>query len=125
MSETGELIRSMRVARRLSQKDLANFSGVSYSSIVAYENNKREPKRQALDAIMWALNQYEETKGPKISRQTIPKLDSTEKPKIVRVVDLASDDVAYSWKGKALTDPQVATVRAVVKSLVEPPESTN
>nr|WP_276580145.1 helix-turn-helix transcriptional regulator [Lacticaseibacillus parakribbianus] len=118
------MIKSMRASRRLTQKDLAEAAGLSLSSIQSYENGTREPKRQSMDAIMWALNQYPETKVAKrVNSEKMLKEASADKPKKVKSVDLATDDVAYSWKRKALTSQQISTMRTVVKSMVEPEEN--
>lgn len=124
MSQTGDLIKSMRTNRRLTQKDLAQASGLSLSAIQSYESGKREPKRQSMDSIMWALNQYPETKiAKRVFNQKIYEEPIIDKPKRVRSVDLASDNVALTWHGKALTSQQISTVRAVVKSMINPEQN--
>jgi transcriptional regulator with XRE-family HTH domain len=50
-----EVVFSERTAARLSRRELAERSGVSVSSIAAYEAGSRSPSRQALVAVLRAL----------------------------------------------------------------------
>lgn len=51
MAEFGEILKELRKQRKLSQESLATALGVSKSIIGLYENGKRTPSRQTLEAI--------------------------------------------------------------------------
>lgn len=57
VKQLGVLIKQARLARRWTQKDLAEESGVSIETIKRYENGKiREPEREPVRNIIRALN---------------------------------------------------------------------
>lgn len=51
MAEFGGILKELRKQRKLSQESLATALGVSKSIIGLYENGKRTPSRQTLEAI--------------------------------------------------------------------------
>lgn len=53
---TGEIIRELRTAKKMSQVDLANATGISPSAIAMYERDKRKPKMENLEAIADVFN---------------------------------------------------------------------
>lgn len=48
---TGKIIRELRLAKEMSQADLAKATGLSTSAIAMYERGQRQPKREYLEAI--------------------------------------------------------------------------
>lgn len=52
----GKRIKALREERGISQRDLANLCQISKSSIDAYETERRNPKREALEAIADVFN---------------------------------------------------------------------
>lgn len=57
VKQLGALIKQVRIARRWTQKDLAEESGVSIETIKRYENGKiREPEREPVRNIIRALD---------------------------------------------------------------------
>lgn len=53
--ETGEKIRALRIARKITQEQLSSLTGISVSSIKKYENGIRNPKSGQLLKISEAL----------------------------------------------------------------------
>lgn len=51
----GELIKSQRVLRDYSIRDLADLTGFSYASISRWESGKRVPSVESFNKIMTAL----------------------------------------------------------------------
>jgi len=54
--ELGTIIRTMRLSRNLTQAKLAKLIGQSPSSITMYENGKREPDFETLEALADVFN---------------------------------------------------------------------
>lgn len=54
----GKNIKRIRKEQKLTQKELAEKSGISEISIRQYENDKRNPKIEQVDKIAKALNVY-------------------------------------------------------------------
>ena len=53
MNEThdiSEMIKILRTKHGITQKELATYTGLSLSSIIAYENKKRQPNSKAMVA---------------------------------------------------------------------------
>lgn len=120
--DNSELIRSMREARGLSRAKLGEMAGVSQYTIRAYEREEREPTTEYLQAILWALKQYPvkdvilNSKKRPVTRKDKQTIQVVRKAK--RAIDL-SEDLSLKWHDKVLTDAQVATVKAVAKTLAE------
>lgn len=54
--EVGEMIRVRRMARGMTQDELADRIGVTASAIGMFENGKRRPKESVADALADAFN---------------------------------------------------------------------
>lgn len=54
--EVGEMIRTRRMARGMTQDELANAIGVTASAIGMFENGKRRPKDEVAEAIADVFN---------------------------------------------------------------------
>ena len=54
--EVGEMIRTRRMARGMTQDDLADKIGVTASAIGMFENGKRRPKDEVAEAIADVFN---------------------------------------------------------------------
>jgi transcriptional regulator with XRE-family HTH domain len=54
--EVGEMIRTRRMARGMTQDDLAEKIGVTASAIGMFENGKRRPKDEVAEAIADVFN---------------------------------------------------------------------
>lgn len=54
--EVGEMIRTRRKARGMTQDELANAIGVTASAIGLFENGKRRPKDEVAEAIADVFN---------------------------------------------------------------------
>lgn len=54
--ELGQLIRTMRLSRNMTQSDLAKKIGQSQSSITMYETGRREPDFETMEALADAFN---------------------------------------------------------------------
>lgn len=52
----GDRIKEYRKLLKISQKELAERAGISLMSVRRYETNEREPRREVLDRIAYALN---------------------------------------------------------------------
>lgn len=52
----GQRIRTMRLSRRMTQEDLARAINQSQSSITMYENGRREPDFETLEALADVFN---------------------------------------------------------------------
>lgn len=52
----GEMIRNLRNAYGLTQKELAEKAGIATITLQQYERNKREPRKEVLSKIAVALN---------------------------------------------------------------------
>jgi transcriptional regulator with XRE-family HTH domain len=110
MKEVGNKIKTMRIARRLSQQDLSELTGLSISAIRSYEYGRRKPKQETVKKIMDALMGF----------PAIEELKEDLKKDGPATVDLALDNVGYKWKHKPLTAQQVSAMRTVVRTMVEP-----
>lgn len=51
MSDFGKALRQLRLGKKLSQAELAEYIGVSKSSINMYERGEREPGFETIEAI--------------------------------------------------------------------------
>ena len=54
--EVGEMIRTRRMARGMTQDELANAIGVTASAIGLFENGKRRPKDEVAEAMADVFN---------------------------------------------------------------------
>ena len=54
--EIGQMIRTMRMTREMSQKDLAKATGLSQSAIAMYEQGRRRPGDDAAEALADVFN---------------------------------------------------------------------
>ena len=54
--QIGNRIRKLRTERGLTQKEMAEMTGIPYSTYSNYENNNREPSLEQLNKIANALN---------------------------------------------------------------------
>jgi len=54
--DIGSRIKDVRIYRKMTQQDLADGVGVKKSVVSLYENNKRKPSFEALEAIADTLN---------------------------------------------------------------------
>ena len=52
----GEMIKNLRNAYGLTQKELAEKAGIATITLQQYERNKREPRKEVLSKIAVALN---------------------------------------------------------------------
>lgn len=75
--EVGEMIRTRRMARGMTQDELANAIGVTASAIGLFKNGKRRPKDEVAEAIAdifnipkWAVYFSEEEVGVMIRNFT-------------------------------------------------------
>ncbi|WP_203623335.1 helix-turn-helix domain-containing protein [Lacticaseibacillus sp. 866-1] len=112
MTNIGDEIKEMRLARRLTQSELADRSGLSLSSIRSYELGYRKPKKESVDAIMFALKQQPVVKVPSVASAQVHSQE-------IATVDIALDNVKYLWKARVLSKQQVNVMRDLVRSLVE------
>ena len=55
MSELGDKLRKVRIAKGLSQQDTAAITGIKYKTINDYENGKSRPDVEKLAFIMRGL----------------------------------------------------------------------
>lgn len=56
VKEIGQMIRNRRLAREMSQYDLAKATGLSQSAITMYERGERRPNDEAAEALADAFN---------------------------------------------------------------------
>ena len=77
MNEThdiSEMIKILRTKHGITQKELATYTGLSLSSIIAYENKKRQPNSKA----MVALEKYFNVSGEYLRGESDNKINQTE-----------------------------------------------
>lgn len=95
----GDRIKELRVSKGLNQKDLADATGITRSTISAYENGRMVPPASAVTVLMKALGVdancllQDEVLEAKIREQTpAPELADEEVRMIRRYRSLGEDD---------------------------------
>lgn len=109
-------IRRMREDRRLTQADLARISGLSLSSIKAYENGIRKPKSESMEKIITAVSRV-----PRIFETQLfgdHDLAPIEKP--LKTVEMSDESVVLLWKGVPIDERTASTIRTIVDVMVNP-----
>ena len=114
-------IRKMREDRRLTQADLARMSGLSLSSIKAYENGIRKPKSESMEKIITAVSRV-----PRIRVQGIQAQDLKSNFKSLleaevkrsKAVELSDKNTVWLWKGLPLDDFTVSVIQEVVGAMM-------
>ncbi|MCB2309425.1 helix-turn-helix transcriptional regulator [Clostridium estertheticum] len=61
MSDTGDLIKKLRIDRKMTQQELADSVGISYSYMCKVEKGKNVPSMETMDKIIKALDVPENT----------------------------------------------------------------
>lgn len=109
-------IRKMREDRRLTQADLARMSGLSLSSIKAYESGIRNPKSESMEKIIRAVSHV-----PKIFETELfgdHDLAPIEKP--LKTVEMSDESVVLLWKGVPIDERTASTIRTIVDAMANP-----
>lgn len=109
-------IRRMREDRRLTQADLARISGLSLSSIKAYENGIRKPKSESMEKIITAVSRV-----PRIFETQLfgdHDLAPIEKP--LKTVEMSDESVVLLWKGVPIDERTASTIRTIIDVMVNP-----
>lgn len=109
-------IRKMREDRKLTQADLARMSGLSLSSIKAYENGIRNPKSESMEKIITAVSRV-----PKIFETQLfgyHDLAPLEKP--LKTVEMSDESVVLLWKGVPIDERTASTIRTIIDAMVNP-----
>lgn len=111
MKEIGETIRVMRLSRNLTQGEVASLTGLSQSSIAAYESGTRRPSDAAAEALAdvfnvpkWAIF-YDEDEMTPINPDGA--LQSDERPKWIKL----------SAGRRVLTDAQLDLIYGVAHEM--------
>ncbi|MBS0990951.1 helix-turn-helix transcriptional regulator [Lacticaseibacillus paracasei] len=109
-------IRKMREDRKLTQADLARMSGLSLSSIKAYENGIRNPKSESMEKIVTAVSRV-----PRIQVQDL-KLNFESLPEATvkrsKTVELSDKNTVWLWKGFPLDDFAAGIMQEVVGAMM-------
>lgn len=109
-------IRKMREDRRLTQADLARMSGLSLSSIKAYENGIRKPKSESMEKIITAVSRV-----PRIfETQLFGDHDLAAIKKPLKTVDMSDESVVLLWKGVPIDERTASTIRTIIDVMVNP-----
>ncbi len=109
-------IRKMREDRRLTQADLARISGLSLSSIKAYENGIRNPKSESMEKIVTAVSHVPKIFEPQLFGDH--DLAPIEKP--LKTVEMSDESVVLLWKGVPIDERTASTIRAIVDAMASP-----
>ena len=103
--QVGQMIKTMRLSRNMTQKDLARALGQSESSIAMYERGKREPDFETLETLADIFNVPMSAFLPADDRQQ-------------EYVQPASDGVRLLIKGlNKLTPEQLEQATNVMKAM--------
>lgn len=109
-------IRKMREDRRLTQADLARMSGLSLSSIKAYENGIRKPKSESMEKIITAVSRV-----PRIfETQLFSDKDLAAIKKPLKTVEMSDESVVLLWKGVPIDERTASTIRTITDVMVNP-----
>jgi transcriptional regulator with XRE-family HTH domain len=109
-------IRKMREDRRLTQADLARMSGLSLSSIKAYENGIRKPKSESMEKIITAVSRV-----PRIfETQLFGDHDLATIKKPLKTVEMSDESVVLLWKGVPIDERTASTIRTIIDVMVNP-----
>jgi transcriptional regulator with XRE-family HTH domain len=109
----------MRIVRRVSQKTLADLTGIPVSTIRSYEYGRREPKIENENSIRRVLDTYPvvtEDMPNGYDGLTVPDIDKSDKP---ANIELATPNATMTWHGKTLQDAESHIIRTLAKLLVE------
>lgn len=60
---TGEELRNLRLAKEMTQREVAEAVGIAPSTLQTYEYGKREPRRSRLNQILEVLGEEVKTVG--------------------------------------------------------------
>ena len=108
MNEFGEYLKSVRTQKKLTLRELANRSGLSYSFIGALERGKFKPSRETIKSLSESLNEpYENLsllagylpEGVKAQLNGVETTNSAE-----RTFELLEEKAAEM--GLSLSDPE-------------------
>lgn len=114
-------IRKMREDRKLTQADLARMSGLSLSSIKAYENGIRNPKSESMEKIITAVSRVPRIRVQGIQVQDLkPNFESLPEAKVKRskAVELSDKNTVWLWKGCPLDDFTASIMQDVVGAMM-------
>lgn len=113
--DTGERIRELRIAAKLSQEQLAELASLNRVTIAKYESGKVEPGARALSRIADALEVSTDVLLGKTDG--IPKIPSTPKTPESRIISECVDKMTKEDRERAL-----AMMRAVYADYFEKEE---
>lgn len=109
-------IKKMREDRKLTQADLARMSGLSLSSIKAYENGIRNPKSESMEKIITAVSHVPKIiESPLFSYQDLAPI---EKP--LKTVEMSDESIVLLWKGVPIDERTASTIRTIVDAMANP-----
>lgn len=110
-------IRKMREDRRLTQADLARMSGLSLSSIKAYESGIRNPKSESMEKIITAVSHV-----PKKVQVSGLKLDWNNVSQVnkLKTVEMSDESIVLLWKGVPLDSFMSGIIRSMIGAVAEP-----
>lgn len=114
-------IRKMREDRKLTQADLARMSGLSLSSIKAYENGIRNPKSESMEKIITAVSRVPRIRVQGIQVQGLKsnfKSLLEAEGKRSKAVELSDKNTVWLWKGVPLDDFTVSVIQEVVDAMM-------
>lgn len=118
----GERIKDLRTKENLSQSKLANKIGVTKATISQYEiGGIKNIPNDKLQKIATALNtspQYLLGLPESVKLYCNPQISDviTEEDFSKPEVDLSSDNFAYVYKGRKVTDEEMKYVRRMLKN---------
>ena len=122
ITKTGDLIKYHRKEKRISQKELAEKTGLSIGTIQGYEQGRYKPKRVSLEKIAEALEiNVEKLLGDDISKAALADLaknfgwqPTTEEER--KELEKRSDELLLR-KIKALPDMQQVALNIIIEGL--------
>lgn len=100
----GQRIRDLRKQKRMSQTELAKSSGVSQTTVTAWETGKAEPSSSAVARLADIFNVTTDYLLGRPNKQETKKDD----------VELSDDDVIMTWRGKPLSDEDRELIRRIM-----------
>ena len=109
----GEILRSLREEKRLSQSELAKVLNVSNVAISHYERGAREPNNEMLKMV----SQYFNVSIDYLLGKNVPKW-ATEEDAIIFDEALKRNDVAMTYNGVELSKEDKIKLDAMIKAML-------
>lgn len=114
----GEILRSLRIERGITQDELATTVGVAKSTISMYESNQRRPGFEMMEAIADALNVDMNT-----LYGTSADANYFNDPEVAAIADQLKENPRYRVLFEASRDLSKENIDFIIKMIENLPKS--